>query len=31
LPLLSIFLGIPYLINTYTSNGQHKEPQQQQC
>jgi hypothetical protein len=25
-----ILLGILYLINTYTSDGQHKEPQQQQ-
>jgi hypothetical protein len=24
------FLGILYLINAYTSDGQHKEPQQQQ-
>jgi hypothetical protein len=23
-------LGILYLINAYTSNGQHKEPQEQQ-
>jgi hypothetical protein len=30
LPLLSFFLGILYLINAYTSDGQHKEPQQQQ-
>jgi hypothetical protein len=28
--LLSFFLGILYLINDYTSDGQHKEPQQQQ-
>jgi hypothetical protein len=25
-----ILLGILYLINTYISDGQHKEPQQQQ-
>jgi hypothetical protein len=25
-----VLLGILYLINTYTSDGQHKEPQQQQ-
>jgi hypothetical protein len=25
-----ILLGILYLINAYTSNGQHREPQQQQ-
>jgi hypothetical protein len=30
LPLLLFFLGILYLINAYTSDGQHKEPQQQQ-
>jgi hypothetical protein len=30
LPLLSFFLGILYLITTYTLDGQHKEPQQQQ-
>jgi hypothetical protein len=28
LPLLSFFLGILYLIDTYTLDGQHKEPQQ---
>jgi hypothetical protein len=26
-----ILLGILYLNNTYTSDGQHKELQQQQC
>jgi hypothetical protein len=31
LPPLSFFLGILYLINAYTSDGQCKEPQQQQC
>jgi hypothetical protein len=25
-----VLLGILYLINDYTSDGQHKEPQQQQ-
>jgi hypothetical protein len=28
--LAIILLGIHYLINAYTSDGQHKEPQQQQ-